>query len=263
MVMEDVSKTRIYGENVDIDGSQVKKLYNNRSERNGNRPVDAPTVLCSDTDPGNIEAWTREELERWFPSFRLDGGSVVLEIGFGTGRMSKYITPVAAEYVGIDYAESFYDTFRKREDILKKENTQLFNLSLEQFTEEYQERFRGKFNRVFLSGGVFMYINDRAAKKCVEQLAGMLQKSCIIYVSEPVALEKRLTLNSFYSEAIQDHYSAIYRTVGEYTDLFSPFLEHGFALKTCGEFFENDFKKMKETKQWIFLMERTDREEQE
>ena len=261
--MEDVSKTRIYGGNVEIDGSQVKKLYNGRSEKNGNRPVDAPTVLCSDTDIDHIEAWTREELERWFPAFRLDGGSVVLEIGFGTGRMSKDITPVAAEYVGIDYAENFYDTFQKREDILKKENTLLLNMSLEQFTEEYRERFRGKFYRVFLSGGVFMYINDRAAKKCVEQLVGMLQKSCIIYISEPVALERRLTLNAFYSEAIQDHYSAIYRTVGEYTDLFSPFLDKGFALKTCGEFFENDFKKMKETKQWIFLMERTEGKGQE
>lgn len=254
--MEDISQTRIYGKAVDIDSGAVKQLYNDRSERNGSKPVDAPTVLCSDTNIDNIEHWTKEELDRWFPMFALDHESTVLEIGFGTGRMSKYIIPVAKEYIGIDYAENFYDTIQRREDILKKENTQFLNISLEQFMEKYQDAFQRKFNRVFLSGGVFMYINDCAAQKCIAQLTKMLQNSCIIYISEPVAIEKRLTLNAFYSETIRDKYSAIYRTVEEYKELFAPLFQEGFDLKVCREFFENDLKQMKETKQWMFLMKR-------
>jgi len=254
--MEDISKTRIYGKNIEIDSSAVKKLYNDRSERNGSRPVDAPTVLCSDTNINNIEEWTKEELDRWFPLFRLDEESVVLEIGFGTGRMSKYITPVAKEYIGIDYAENFWNTVQNRSDIIKKENTQFLNMSLEQFLEAYQDTYCEKFNRIFLSGGVFMYINDHVVQKCITQLLKMVQKQCVIYLSEPVAIERRLTLNSFYSEAIHDNYSAIYRTVAEYRELFLPFLKQGFVLQLCQEFFENDFKKMKETKQWLFIMER-------
>ena len=66
-------------------------------------------------------------------------------------------------------------------------------------------------------------------------------------------------MNSFYSETIQDNYSAIYRTVDEYKKLFSAFLNQGFELDVCQEFFENDIKKMKETKQWIFILKRTKR----
>ena len=254
--MEDTSQTRIYGKNIDIDSNAVKKLYRDRLERNGDKPIDAPTVLCSDTNIDNIEHWTKEELDRWFPMFKLSDESVVLEIGFGTGRMSKYIIPVAKEYVGIDYVENFCATVQKRADISKKENTQLLNVSLEQLTETYQDSFSMKFNRVFLSGGVFMYINDDVVQKCITQLTKMLQKSCTIYISEPVAVEKRLTLNAFYSETMHDEYSAIYRTVEEYKNLFNPLFQEGFELKICQEFFENDLKKMKETKQWMFLLER-------
>ena len=104
-----------------------------------------------------------------------------------------------------------------------------------------------------------MYMNDCTLKECMAHLADMLQESRVMYISEPVAVEERLTLNAFYSETIQDNYSAIYRTVDEYRELFSPFLNQGFALEVCQEFFENDIKKMKETKQWIFILKRTKR----
>ena len=257
--MGNIPETRIYGKNVDIDSNAVKNLYSARSEKNGDRPVDAPTVLSSDTNIENIELWTKEELERWFPQFALDNESIVLEIGFGTGRMTRYITPKAGEYVGIDYVKEFVDTVKKREDIVKKENTVFLHMPLEQFAAENHSRYSKRFNRLFLSGGVFMYMNDCTLKECMAHLADMLQESCVMYISEPVAIEERLTLNSFYSETIQDNYSAIYRTVDEYRELFSPFLNQGFALDVCQEFFENDIKKMKETKQWIFILKRTKR----
>ena len=140
--MKDIFKTRIYGKKVDIDSGAVMKLYNDRSNKNGSRPIDAPTVLCSDTNIDNIEQWTSEEVDRWFPLFNLNDESVVLEIGFGTGRMSKYIIPAAKEYVGIDYAENLWNTAKSRNDIEKKKNTQLLNISLEQFLEEYQDILR-------------------------------------------------------------------------------------------------------------------------
>ena len=256
IVMEASSQTRIYGEAVEIDSDAVKKLYNTRAENKRNKHVDAPTVLCSDTDIGNIERWTEEELERWFPMLQLDEQSIIFEIGFGTGRMSKYITPVAKEYVGIDYAKNLWETIQERSDIVKKENTQFLNVSLEQFIEEYRDLFQATFNRVFLSGGVFMYMNDSVVQTCMNQLLNLLQETCVLYFSEPVAIKERLTLNAFYSEAIRDQYSAIYRTVAEYEKLFSPFIENGFELTVSQEFFANDLKKMKETKQWIFVLKR-------
>lgn len=53
--MGNIPETRIYGKNVDIDSNAVKNLYSARSEKNGDRPVDAPTVLSSDTNIENID----------------------------------------------------------------------------------------------------------------------------------------------------------------------------------------------------------------
>lgn len=254
--MEEQRSTRIYGEPVNIVQEQVKELYANRVETRGQLHVDAPTILSGDTDVKNIELWTQEEMERWFPKFRLDNNCVVFEIGFGTGRMTKYITSQASQYVGIDYVEKFKKVVLNREDIIKTKNTEFYTISLEDFLSREQKQYKGKFNRVFLSGGVFMYINDNELQRSIQLLLNILQDNCVVYISEPIAIEERLTLDAFYSDTIKDTYSAIYRTEEEYMELFKPFMDAGFSLKQSQEFFENDIKHMKETKQWIFILER-------
>ncbi len=250
------ASSRIYGDHTEISSESVKSFYDSRAKQNGDAPVDRPVVLCADTNLDNIELWAKEELENWFPMFRLDENSQVFEIGFGTGRMTRYITNTAKEYVGVDYVEQFAKTVSEREDIVKKENTRFYTASLEEFLRKNQEVFPKRFNRVFLSGGVFMYINDDVVCECITNLIPLLQDSCIIYISEPIAIEERLTLKSFYSENMKDYYSAIYRTESDYEKIFEPLLKEGFKIKVSEPFFKDDIKKQKETKQWIFILER-------
>lgn len=254
--MQKEISTRVYGRPMQINTEKVKNLYSDRVNTRSREHVDAPVVLSSDVDADNIRRWTEEELRRWFPQFSLHRHCRVLEIGFGTGRMTKYITQTAEEYVGIDYVPAFRDIVLQREDIVKKENTQFFTVSLEEFLDGRDTFDQGTFNRVFLSGGVLMYINDESVQSSMANLTELLCDDCIIYISEPVALEERLTLNEFYSDNIRADYSAIYRTEAEYQRLFQPLFDCGFKLKISREFFEHDIKKMKETKQWIFLLQR-------
>lgn len=100
-----------------------------------------------------------------------------------------------------------------------------------------------------------MYMNDETVRVCIDDMVKMLDEKSIIYISEPIAMEERLTLNSFYSEQIDNNYSAIYRTEEEYKRLFKPLFERGYTLKVSELFFEEDIKKQKETQQWIFIME--------
>lgn len=251
----DKEMTRVYGKSMEIDTGSVHKLYAERAVKKRVH-VDAPTVLSSDTSIENIEKWTSEELERWFPMFELNKECRILEIGFGTGRMTKYITPIAKKYVGIDYVDEFRDLVLKREDIIKNQNVEFLTTSLQDFLERNADNDTMEFNRIFLSGGVFVYINDEEAKECISKLCDILAEDCLIYISEPIALQERLTLNSFYSDNIQAAYSAIYRTEKQYLDLFQPLFDKGFELKISQEFFRNDIKKMKETKQWIFIIDR-------
>ena len=43
-MMENHSKTRIYGKNIEIDGDAARELYSTRAEKSGQVHVDAPTV---------------------------------------------------------------------------------------------------------------------------------------------------------------------------------------------------------------------------
>lgn len=61
-----------------------------------------------------------------------------------------------------------------------------------------------------------MYMNDEVVQRCMAEMERFLAEKCIIYISEPVALEERLTLKSFYSEQMSHDYSAIYRTEEQY-----------------------------------------------
>lgn len=250
-------ETRVFGEKQDIDQNEVRRLYESRMDK-VQRHVDAPVVLSSDVNPDYADIWTKRELDTWFPLFELDANSKVFELGFGTGRMTKYITPVAEEYVGIDFVEEFVGLAKSRADIVKKENTRFYCASFSDFLNNSAQLSLPKFNRFFLSGGVFMYMNDGEIQSCMEKLLPLLERSCLVYISEPIAMEERLTLNAFYSENLKDNYSAIYRTQAEYKQLFEPLLKSGFACTISELFFEEkeDIKKQKETRQWIFVLKR-------
>lgn len=248
---------RIYTQKISIDPESLKEFYKKRAREKSSIDVDAPVVLVGDKDKSKIEEWTRYERVRWLPELHLDENSVVLEVGCGTGRITKYITNEVKAYLGIDYVQEFIDLIQSREDIQKNANTYFVHSSVQDLVDgSIHIPIQDKFNRFVISGGVFMYINDIEVENILNLLLNLLDDECIVYISEPIALEQRLTLNRFYSEDLQNEYSAIYRTEQEYTFLFKVFLERSFTLDISEEFFSDDIKAQKETKQWMFVLRR-------
>lgn len=251
----DVPEGRAYGKPQEIEPEEVKKLYAERASKSKTKHVDSPVVLSGDVDVKNIDSWTEWELKKWFPMLQLDENSIVFELGFGTGRMTKYILPEIRQYVGVDYVKEFVDIVQNRTDIEKKEHALFLHEDFHEFLQKYDTMQLPAFTHFFVSGGVFMYMNDDIVRACIEEMVKMLDKKSIVYISEPIAIEERLTLNSFYSEQIEHNYSAIYRTEEEYKHLFEPLFRRGYTLKVSELFFEEDIKKQKETQQWIFILE--------
>lgn len=248
---------RILEKKVCIDQESIKDFYARRAVEKSKEDIDLPVVLCADKALEKVAEWNQYELKERFPLFQLNSKSVVLELGFGTGRISKYITPTAHQYVGIDYVKEFVELIKMREDVKKSGNTFFLHASLQDFIEKkVSNPITDKFNRFMISGGVLMYMNDTILKHCIVRLEEFFDEHCVIYISEPIALTKRLTLDKFYSDSLESQYSAIYRTVEEYNDLFVPLYQKGFKLKLQEEFFKEDLKEQKETRQWIFILER-------
>ena len=252
-----MENARIKKERIPIRTENVKDFYSKRAREKSNGHVDAPAVLCGDRDPSKIQYWTNYELEHNIVNLRLDEASKVLELGFGTGRISKYLIQGAGSYVGIDYVDEFVDLANSRNDIEKDKNCFFIKASFyDIMMKNVLLPVEFLFNRFVVSGGVMMYINDAELRKCILHLADFFDHQCILYISEPVAIEERLTLKDFYSEELHENYNAIYRTVAEYNDLFTPLYRAGFVMKKSEPFFSEDIKGRKETKQWLFVMER-------
>ncbi|WP_054957469.1 class I SAM-dependent methyltransferase [Paenibacillus dakarensis] len=249
---------RIYTKNVSIDSESLKSFYRKRAVDKIFIDIDAPVVLCGDKDKNKIEVWTNFELEHRFPYLCLDSSSNVLEVGCGTGRITKYITSVAGTYLGVDYVKEFIDIIKSRVDIVKNKNTLFIHSSIQDLVNNSAILSEEtKFNRFVISGGVLMYINDDEVMQVLSKLIEKFDEDCIIYLSEPIAFGKRLTLDKFYSEDLENEYSAIYRTEEEYQKVFNVFYEAGFTLEVNEEFFYDDIKAQKETKQWMFVLRRS------
>lgn len=251
-----MNERRIEGAHIDIDMDSVHDMFTDRVSRTV-RDVDAPTIPSSDVHLDHVRLWTENECERWLPCLMLDASSRVLEIGFGTGRMTRYLTPLCGQYTGIECVKEFVKIALEREDI-QHDNAVLLNGYFNDLVTQRLSLPCQTYNRFVIAAGVFMYINDDEAQEDVKALAALLDEHevSIIYISEPVATERRLTLNKFYSEEMKQVYSAIYRTEAEYMHLFEPLFEAGFKVKVSQEFFETDIKGRKETQQWVFILER-------
>lgn len=250
-------KERVLEKKVKIDQESIREFYTKRAVQKSKIDVDLPVVLCADKNVEKVEYWNEYEIKERLPLFKLDRDSRVLELGCGTGRISKYITSTASYYVGIDYVKDFIELIKRREDVVKTDRTYFLHTSLQDFVSGAADLPRAeKFNRFMLAGGVFMYINDEILKPSIEKLVDMFDEHCLIYISEPIALEKRLTLDQFYSDNLESKYSAIYRTIDEYNELFAPFYKNGFKMTLEESFFKEDIKNQKETRQWLFILER-------
>lgn len=248
---------RVYKNKINIDETSIKNFYESRAIEKVDIDIDAPVVLCGDNDKGKIYEWTKFEVENRLKLLKLDSGSRVLELGCGTGRISKFIVNKVKEYIGVDYVKEFIDIINGREDIKKGEQIHFLNLSFSDIVENPKILpTKNKFNRFIISGGVFMYINDEALEYGLKKLINLLDEECTIYISEPISINERLTLDNFYSENLECEYSAIYRNRNEYNKIFEAFYKANFKLKLNEEFFYNDIKLQKETKQWMFLLER-------
>ena len=251
-----MDNSRISKKQVDIDDVSIKKFYAKRAREKVDVNIDAPVVLCSDNETEKISVWNEYEERKWLPKLKIDSNSRIFFFFFGTGRVTKYLLCDAVIYVGIDYVKEFVNIARNRKDIPQNEKYLFLHDSFRECMNNISSLpYKGTFNRFVDAGGVLMYMNDDDVRFCIEHLVEILDGKCVLYFSEPIGRTERFTLNKYYSKEVGDEYSAIYRTVDEYIDIFTPLLNAGFHFVVNQEFFDDDIKGRKETVQWLFVLE--------
>jgi cyclopropane fatty-acyl-phospholipid synthase-like methyltransferase len=249
------AQNRIVGRVVDLDYRSTKRFFDKRAERLPD-PYTVRTTTFQDHEPSLAERRDIVEQETIFPLLNVDGRTSVFEIGCGTGRWAWKVLPPAMKYHGVDFSEKLIELGRRRarrEGLEERCSFQLLDASdIRRDSLQSPPPFD-----VLIACGILMYLNDRDCYKLLKEITKLCSHRARIYISEAIALEYRLTLVDFYSEELDDHYSAVYRLRHDYDEMFSRiFKSVGFEEVHKQPLYPPALRKRTETMQYAWVLAR-------
>lgn len=250
-----MSEKRIYGEKININSNHTKDFYNHRAKSIQNMANPYVSVLLGDQNPEYALAWDTYEKENILPKMQIDDHSKVLDIGCGMGRWAEVLIPGSGYYCGTDLSPEMVKCAKERNQFPEK-SYDFLNYGFEEFCALPETKLPCRFNRLWICG-IMMYINDDALLTGMEQLLDKMDAQAKVYFTETIALEERLTLNQFYSEALKAEYDVIYRTEMEYNQIYERWLAAGFQILEQGMLPHlNKEEEYRETDRWYTILKR-------
>lgn len=229
-----MNETRIYGTAVSVDEENIRAFWEQRAgmyEEKG----DSTVILYGEQLSGAVEkqnAFTRDVL---IPRLDIAGNSRILDVGCGVGRLARMFLPKCGLYYGVDFSRSMVNTTRRVCENMKSDGCRadykVEQLSLSDALQKASDYYGGVFDCICFCG-VCMYVNDEVLQKSFCNIPALLGSHSAALFQEPVGKSKRLTLNNFYSGALNTVYTAIYRTPEEYLSFYQPLLNAGFSVES-------------------------------
>jgi SAM-dependent methyltransferase len=250
--------TRIFSSSEDqakprIDKNSIVKFFRERAQK-----VEAlgtvRAVIYQDKHPSLAE--TRDAAERalLLPLIELDGSQRVLDVGCGTGRWTSDLAANSAYYHGIDFSAELIAHAVARHPV--SANLRFSVASAEDYSLASLREIRA-FDRI-LCCGVMIYLNDDEVESAFRCMAAAAAPKARIVLREPVGIKERLTIKEHFSDELDQHYNAIYRTQQELENLLiNTLLRAAFALVAQGDVYEAQLNNRAETIQRWFVLERT------
>jgi ubiquinone/menaquinone biosynthesis C-methylase UbiE len=239
----DINADRIVGAPLQLDYSQTSSFFATRGKGVSSNPL----VATMYQDPDLAAQRDLAEKSTVFPLLKVCSEDRVLDLGCGSGRWAQVIAPSVSQYLGIDFSEPLLEAARVRVPLAE---FQAMNVAA---FDPRKLAVRPPFTLVICSG-ILAYINDPDVKALFSEISRITAERSRLYIREPIAKDCRLTLNRYWSEELQAHYSAIYRMREEYLDLFGEL--NGFGLHDEGAPFPPHLQNRTETEQRYFLLER-------
>lgn len=237
----------------EIDPQAVLAFFEQRAEK---AETLGPTraVIYQDKNPQLAKHRDAAEKALLLPLLALNPLSRVLDAGCGTGRWAQAVLPTCAQYVGTDVSPGLVRVARER--FAAQHHAQFVVCPADQLSLASMQAEQ-PFTHV-LACGLFIYLNDTQALRALGCFAEMAAANCRVMLREPVAVEQRLTLKEHFSEDMDQHYHATYRTEAELVALACATLgQQGFTAVGQGDVFtDTALNNRLETKQRWFLWER-------
>lgn len=193
-----------------IDQDKVKRFWEARGETS--RASTFESLGNLENDRTNLQRKIEDETTKvfsWLPDLR---GSTVLDLGAGAGQWAfRFAERGAQRVLAVEYASTMAETglAEGRQRGLEQVSYQV--CAAETFeTEE-------AFDLVFISGLV-LYLNDDQVEALLPRLHRFVKPGGLLMVRDGTGVDRRHEINDRYSEHLQAHYSAIYRTRDQYVE---------------------------------------------
>lgn len=235
-----------------IDSAAVQKFFEERARKaEALGPVRA--VIYQDKNP--ILAQQRDAAEKalLLPLIDVRADDAVLDAGCGSGRWAEVLIPACGRYLGVDASRGLVDIARQRFGHCPQARFDV--VSVDRLADSPAVAAE-RFTRI-ISFGVYIYLNDDAVEAALQQLCAAAAAEAKVVLREPVATGERLTLTDFYSEDMDQAYSAVYRPEAELMAMCERTLgAAGFRLQGRGDVFEAGLNNRAETRQRWFAWSR-------
>jgi cyclopropane fatty-acyl-phospholipid synthase-like methyltransferase len=231
-----------------IDRASVQDFFEERARKaEALGPVRA--VIYQDKNPSLAQQRDAAEKALLLPLIDVRAEDIVLDAGCGSGRWAEVVIPACGRYHGVDASRGLVDIARQR--FGQFHNAQFNVVSVDQLCSS-ASLAEERFTRI-ISFGVYIYLNDDAVESALRQLCAVAAPEAKVVLREPVATGDRLTLTDFYSEDMDQIYSAVYRPESELMGMFERTLgAAGFRLQACGDVLDAGLNNRAETRQRWF-----------
>jgi SAM-dependent methyltransferase len=235
-----------------IDSGSVHAFFEERA-RKAEALGPLRTVIYQDKNPALAQRRDAAEKALLLPLIDVQPHDIVLDAGCGSGRWAEVIIPACGRYFGVDASRGLIDIARKR--FSQFSNAQFDVASVDRLAES--PNLAGELFTRIISLGVYIYLNDDSVESALKQQCEVAAAESKVVLREPVATGDRLTLIDFYSEDMDQTYSAVYRPEAELMAMFERTLGRaGFRLQGCGDVFDADLNNRAETRQRWFAWSR-------
>ncbi len=197
-----------------MDESKIKKFWEARGQKIQDLPFESLANL--EEDPNNLELKIKDEQSKVF-SWLDPYDKSILDLGAGIGQWAFRFHDRGAKKVdAVECSKSFVDIGRAGAVSRNASSIEFFHSDAQSYN------INEKYDIIFVSG-LFVYLTDDNAKQLLRNLSNSLTSTGKVVVRDGTAVVNAYELNNVYSEHLDAHYSATYRTPERYKELFSNF----------------------------------------
>lgn len=218
---------RVYsekGEKTTIDQDKVLEFFQLRAQKSATVGY-KQAVIYQDKNPKLAQERDKAEKALLLPKIQLTGKERLLDVGCGTGRWAEIVNDRVVTYHGVDASIGLLEIAQEK---FSQNNSTFSCIKAEELSFDTLDTSL-PFHRI-LSLGVMIYLNEPELQKYLSAIPSLLAENGLFIAREPIALEKRLTLDLHYSEDMEQSYSAIYRTENELLELMSEAFDNKLKL---------------------------------